>query len=185
MTKGKELELSEDSKTEKSFLHRANPLRQLHYCVFNGEVANMLELLLKRYYTFLIVDIPYGFHTRGSTHDDVPFMYPQIEKMVKDFTELTLAPLWRIIIFHTMGQSLSVTTTLKSRCHATKHLHWCVTCCFFTICYSKSCSYMLQIPFLLILFDVNRIKTNITCIPVEHLCMGYYDSITKKKAQTQ
>ena len=41
-------------------------------------------------------------------YDDVPYKYPQIEKMVKDFVELTLAPLWRIVIFHSMGQSLSV-----------------------------------------------------------------------------
>ena len=39
---------------------------------------------------------------------------------------------------------------------------------------------------------MQRIKTNITCIPgdrmvslIEHLCVGYYDSITKKKAQAQ
>ena len=90
----------------------------------------MLDLLPRRHYTLLIADIPYGFRIVGSTYDDVPFKYPQIEKMVKDFAELTLAPLWRIIIFHSMGQSLSVTTTLKSRCHATEHMHWCVTICF-------------------------------------------------------
>ena len=39
-------------------------------------------------------------------------------------------------------------------------------------------------------FDVNRIKKNIRRIPgdrmvttVKHLCVGYYDSIMKKKAQ--
>ena len=48
-------------------------------------------------------------------YDDMPYKYPQIEKMAKDFAELTLAPLWRIVIFHSMGQSLSVATALKSR----------------------------------------------------------------------
>ena len=57
-------------------------------------------------------------------NDDVPFKYPQIEKMVKDFAGLTIAPLWRIVIFHSTGQSLSITTALKSRCHATEHMHW-------------------------------------------------------------
>ena len=76
MTKGKELELSEDSKATKCFLHRVDPFKQLHYSVFNGEVANMLELLPKRHYTLLVVDIPYGFWITGSTYDDVPFRYP-------------------------------------------------------------------------------------------------------------
>ena len=48
----------------------------------------------------------------------------------------------------------------------------------------------MQIVFLTPLYDVNRIKTNITHTPddrmvsvVEHLCVGYYDVILKKKAQ--
>ena len=124
MTKGKELELLEDSETVKSFLHRSDPFKQLHYSVFNGEVANMLDILPKRHYTLLVTDKLYGFRITGSMYDDVPFKYPKIEKMVKDFAELTLAPLWRIVIFHSMGQSLSVTTALKARYHATEHMHW-------------------------------------------------------------
>ena len=49
---------------------------------------------------------------------------------------------------------------------------------------------MLQTVFLKQSYDVNRIKTNITNTPgdrmvsaVEHLCVGYYDAITKKKAR--
>ena len=110
MTKGKELEVSEDSEIVKSFLHRSDPYRQLDYSVFNGEVGNMLSILPKRHYTLLIANISYGFRITGSMYDDVPYKYPQIEKMVKNFSEFTLAPLWRIVIFHSMGQSLSVTT---------------------------------------------------------------------------
>ena len=124
MTKWTELDVPEDSETVQRFLHRADPFRQLHYySMFNGEVPNMLSILPKRHYTLLIVDIPYGFRITGFMYDDVPFKYPQIEKMVKDFAELTLAPLWRIVNFHIMGQSLSVTTALKACCHATEHMH--------------------------------------------------------------
>ena len=49
MTKGKELEVPEDSETVKSFLHRSDPFRQLHYSVFHGEVGNMLSILPKRH----------------------------------------------------------------------------------------------------------------------------------------
>ena len=106
MTNGTELEVPEDAETVKGFLHRANPFRQLYYSVFNGEVGDMLEILPKRHYRLLIVDIPYGFRIMGSTYDDMPYKYPQIEKMIKDFAKLTLTPLWRIVIFHSMGQSL-------------------------------------------------------------------------------
>ena len=124
MTKGKELDVLEDSETVKSFLHRAEPFRQSHYSVCNGEVGNMLSILAKMHYTLLIADIPYGFRITGSMYDDVSSKYPQIAKMVKDFAELTLPLLWRIVIFHSMGQSLSVTTALKTRCHSTEHMHW-------------------------------------------------------------
>ena len=92
--------------------------------VFNGEVGIMLTTLPKRLYTLLISDIPYGFQITGSMYDDVSYKYPLIMKMVTNFTKLILTPLWRIVIFHSMGQSLLVTNALKARCHTTKHMHW-------------------------------------------------------------
>ena len=58
------------------------------------------------------------------------------------------------------------------------------------IYYYKLCFNILQVVFLTPLYDGNRIKTNITHTlgdrmvnVVEHLCMGYYDTISKKKGQ--
>ena len=48
MTKGKELEVPEDSSTVKSFLHRADPFKQLHCSEFHEDVANMLNILPKK-----------------------------------------------------------------------------------------------------------------------------------------
>ena len=72
MTKELELEVLEDSETVKSFLHRSDPYRQLHYSVFNGEVGNMLSILHKRHYTLLIASILYGVRITRSMYDDVP-----------------------------------------------------------------------------------------------------------------
>ena len=116
--------MPEDSDIVKSLLHKVDPFQQLYYSVYNGDVGNMLDILPKRHYTLVVADIPYGFRITSSTYDDVLYKYPQIEKMVKDFAELTLTPLWRVIIFHSMGWALSVVTTWKSRCHATEHMHW-------------------------------------------------------------
>ena len=124
MAKGKKIEVPKDSDTVKSFLHKSDPLWQLYYSVYNSNVGNMLNILSRRHYTLLVVDVLYGFRISGSIYDDVPYKYPQIERMVKDFAELTLAPLWRIAIFHSMDRPLSVMTALKSSCHATEHMHW-------------------------------------------------------------
>ena len=109
MTKGKEMEVPEDLETVTNFLHRSDPFRQLHYSVLNGKVGNMLDILLKRHYTLLIANIPYGFQITGSMYDDVPYKYPQIEKMVKDFAKLILAPI----------------NIISSRNAAL--VHWCIT----------------------------------------------------------
>ena len=75
MTKVKELNVLEDSETVKSFLHMADPFRQLHYNVFNREVANMLSIFPKKHCTLLIADISYGFCITRSMYEDVPFKY--------------------------------------------------------------------------------------------------------------
>ena len=64
------------------------------YC---GDVAEMIQMVLKKEYTLLVHDIPYGFHMAGSTYDEEPFRFKQLEKMVKDFADLTTAGLWRIV----------------------------------------------------------------------------------------
>ena len=56
-------------------------------------MGNMLDILPKRHYMLLVADIPYRFRITGFTYDDVLYKYPQIEKMVKDFAKLALAPL--------------------------------------------------------------------------------------------
>ena len=68
------------------------------------------------------------FWISSSTYDDIPYKYPQIKKMFKDIVELTLAPLWHIVIFHSVRQALSVTIALNSRCNATEHMHWQALC---------------------------------------------------------
>ena len=53
----------------------------------------MIQKVSKKEYTVLIADIPYGFRMAGSSYDDEPFRFKQLEKMVKDFVELTTASL--------------------------------------------------------------------------------------------
>ena len=76
----------------------------------------------KKEYTLLIADIPYGFRMVGSSYDDEPFRFKQIEKVVKNFAELTTASLWRIVLFHSMAQGYSVAQALRSRCHNIENL---------------------------------------------------------------
>ena len=75
------------------------------YC---DDVVEMIQILRKKEYTLLVADIPYSFRMAGSSFDEEPFRFKQLEKMVKDFADLTTAGLWRIVIFHSMDQCYSV-----------------------------------------------------------------------------
>mgnify|MGYP007067665504 FL=1 len=72
----------------------------------------------------LLADIPYGFQMVGSSHNDESFRFKQLEKMVKDFAELRIASLWRIVVFHSMDQGYSVAQALRYRCHDIENLGW-------------------------------------------------------------
>ena len=50
----------------------------------------MLDILPKRPYTLLVTDIPYGFCITRSTYNDMPYKYPQIEKIVKYFVGIVM-----------------------------------------------------------------------------------------------
>jgi hypothetical protein len=84
----------------------------------------MLKLLPRKDYTLPIADIPYGFRLAGSINDEEPYKYAQLDKMVKDFAQLTIAPLWRVLIFHSRDQTYSVTKALRNTCHAVEGLTW-------------------------------------------------------------
>ena len=114
----------DDDGTFKKFNHKKDITRELYYNVYCGDVAEMLQKLPKKEYTLLIVDILYEFHMAGSSYNDEPFRFKQLEKMVKDFAELTTATLWRIVVFHSMDQGYSVAQALRSRCHGAENLAW-------------------------------------------------------------
>ena len=115
----------EDDGTLKKFSHKKDITKDLFYNVFCGDVAvEFSSKLPKKDYSLLIADIPYGFRMAGSSYDDEPFRFKQLEKMVKDFAELTTASLWRIVIFHSMDQGYSVAQALRSRCHGIENLAW-------------------------------------------------------------
>ncbi|KAH7404473.1 hypothetical protein KP509_15G027200 [Ceratopteris richardii] len=94
----------------------------------------------------------------GSVNDDEPFKHPQIRKMVTDFAELTMSPLWRIVIFHSRDQSFSVSTALKARCHAVECLTWVKT-------------------------NVNHSPLHRFVSATECITVGYYDEVSKRRVR--
>ena len=44
--------------------------------------------------------------------------------MVKDFVDLTIARLWRIVVFHSMDQGYFVAQAFRSRFHGVENLAW-------------------------------------------------------------
>ena len=85
----------EDGDTFKKFSHKKDIARDLYCNVYCGDVAKMIHIFPMKEYRLLIVDILYGFCMVDSTHDDEPFIFKQLEKMVKDFSQLMKISLWR------------------------------------------------------------------------------------------
>ena len=119
----KAFETDEDD-TFKTFSHKKDITQDLYYNVICGDVIEMIQKVLKKEYTLLIANIPYGFRMAGSSYNDEPFKFKQLEKIVKDFAELTTASLWRIVVFHSMDQEYSVTQAFRSHCHGIENLAW-------------------------------------------------------------
>ena len=77
-----------DDGTFKKFGHKKDITREPYYNMYCGDVAEMIQMLSKEY-TLLIADIPYDFRMDGSSYDEESFRFKQLEKMVKDFADLT------------------------------------------------------------------------------------------------
>ena len=112
-----------DDGTLKKFSHKKDITKDLYYSILCGDVADMSSKLPKDY-SLLNAYIPYRFQIADSSYDDEPFRFKQLEKMMKDFAELTTTSLWRIVVFHSMVQGYSVAQALGSRCHGIKNLAW-------------------------------------------------------------
>ena len=113
-----------DDGTFKKFSHKKDITCELYYNVSCGDVADMNLSLPRKDYTLLIANIPYGFRMAGSSYDDEPFKFKQLQKMVKDFALMMTTSLWRIVVFHSMDQGYSVAQALRSRCHRIENLTW-------------------------------------------------------------
>jgi hypothetical protein len=111
----------------KSFSHPSDKLHPLSDGVFCQDVAEMLKLLPRKVRTLLIADIQHGFRLAGPINDEELYKYAQLDKMVKDFAQLTTAPLWRVLIFYSPYQTYnSVTKALQNICHAMKGMVICL-----------------------------------------------------------
>ena len=113
-----------DDGTFKRFSHKKDITHDLYYNVYCGDVADMNLTLPRKDYTLLIAEIPYGFRMSGSSYDDKPFRFKQLERMVKHFAEMMTTSFWRTVVFHSMDKGYSVAQVLKSRCHGIENLAW-------------------------------------------------------------
>ena len=113
-----------DEEVLKKFSHKLDVTKYLFYNVYNRDVADMLQVFPKKDYTLLVAYIPYGFRMAGLSYDATPFLFNQLDKMIKDFAQLTTTALWRIVIFHSMDQGYSVSQALRSTCHGVENLVW-------------------------------------------------------------
>ena len=76
-----------DDDTFNKFSHKKDITHKLYYNMYCGDVVDMIPVVPKKEYTLLVADIPYGFRMAGSSYDEEPFRFKQLEKMVKDCRE--------------------------------------------------------------------------------------------------
>ena len=70
-----------------------------------GDCLELQKLIPKGDYSLVIADIPYGFNHEGSTFDENPFTYQNTKKLIRQLKEVSIAPIWRIVIFHSSQQA--------------------------------------------------------------------------------
>jgi hypothetical protein len=69
-----------------------------------GDCEKLANIVPKKEYSLVIVDIPYGYNIQNIGYDTEPYTYQAFSKVVMGFTEVTTSPFWRFIVLHSNTQ---------------------------------------------------------------------------------
>jgi hypothetical protein len=71
----------------------------VQYQVILGDYENIANLVPKKEYSLVIVDIPHGYNIQNIGYDYEPYTYQAFNKVVTRFVNVTMSPLWRFVVF--------------------------------------------------------------------------------------
>ena len=78
-----------------------NGLNILQYQVIFGDCENIVNLVPKKEYSLVIIDIPHGYNIQDIVYDGELYTHQSFNKVVKGFVEVTTSSLWRFLVIHT------------------------------------------------------------------------------------
>ncbi len=73
-----------------------------NYNINTGDVRQLDNILEKKMYILVVVNIPYGFNATGLEFDDVPFSEQDVFQMVQSFVGATTSDTWRFVVIHSL-----------------------------------------------------------------------------------
>jgi hypothetical protein len=84
-----------------------NGLNIFQYKVILGDCEKIANIVPKKEYSLVIVDIPHGYNIQNIGYDSDPYNYQDFNKVVMGFMEVTISPFWSFLFFHSdMQQGL-------------------------------------------------------------------------------
>jgi hypothetical protein len=111
--------LSQQKSINKDLVHFKHPrFGNIKYHIFNKDVRNLPQYMLRRDYTLILADIPYGLQTKGCKHDDLAWGEQELGNMVRAAKFMTTAKDFRFIIIHNVEQYYIVRKVLDKDTNA-------------------------------------------------------------------
>jgi hypothetical protein len=87
------------------------------YQIFNKYVRHLTKYMLKRDYTSILADIPYGFQKKGCLHNNIVWEEQELGKMVWTAKFVTTTKEFWFIILHNVEQYAIVRSVVDKKCN--------------------------------------------------------------------
>jgi hypothetical protein len=92
-----------------------NRLDIVQYKVILGDCEKLTNIVPKKEYSLVIVDIPHGYNIQNIGYDTKSYTYQALCKVVMGFTKVTTSPFWRFLVFHSDTQQGLVQSSFKGK----------------------------------------------------------------------
>jgi hypothetical protein len=92
--------------------------------VILGDCEKIANIVPKKEYSLVIVDIPHGYNIQNIGYDSEPYTYQAFNKVVMGFMEVTTSPFWRFLVFHSDTQQGLVQSSFKGKEKTRMQLFW-------------------------------------------------------------
>jgi hypothetical protein len=83
--------------------------------VILGDSEKIANIVPKKEYSLVIVDIPHGYNIQNIGYDTEPYTYQAFSKVVMGFMEVTTSPFWIFLVFHSDTQQGLVQSRFKGK----------------------------------------------------------------------